>query len=69
MIWTEFTIFAVFACPMVCLMIATYFKIDQLAARPRVAVASRRMPRVDRFGYPVCLDPDGSLFIPARKRA
>jgi hypothetical protein len=68
LVWTEMTIFAVFACPMLGLLIVTYFKLDGLAARPRVAVARRRISRVDRYGYPVCLDPDGSLFIPSRKR-
>jgi hypothetical protein len=68
MVWTEMTIFAVFACPMFGLLIATYFKLDELAARPKAAVVTRRHSRVDRNGYPICLDPDGSLFIPARKR-
>ncbi len=67
MVWTEMTIFAVFACPMLGLLIATYFKLDELAARPKAVIATRRISRVDRYGYPICLDPDGSLFVPARR--
>jgi len=68
MVWTEMTIFAVFACPMFGLLFAAYFKLDGLAARPRLAIARRRTSGVDRHGCPLCLDPDGSLYIPLRKR-
>lgn len=68
MVWTEVTIFAVFACPMVGLLIATCFKLDEFAARPKTAMATRRITRDDRYGYPICLDPDGSLFVPVRRR-
>jgi len=68
MLFTEFTIFAVFACPMLGLLIATYFKLDELAARPKLAVIPRRvMPCVDRNGFPLCVDPDGRVYVSARR--
>ena len=68
MLWMESTIFAVFACPMLGLLIATYFKLDELAARPRAVMISRRnLPCVDRNGYPICVDPDGRVYTSARR--
>jgi hypothetical protein len=53
---------AVFASPMLALLLATCFKFDVLAAQPRRCSVRRRLtPRVDRKGRPVYQDPDGRL--------
>lgn len=64
----ECLIGAIFAGPMVAMLLIAGFKVDELVARPQRQIARRRLiPHVDRNGFPVCLDPDGR-FCPAVRR-
>jgi len=60
---TEFIVFAVFAAPMLGLLIASLLGVDQVAAKPQQCVVRRRVtPRVDEYGQTICQDPDGRCF-------
>ena len=59
----DFLPLAVFAFPLLALLIASIFHVDEIAARPNKRVARyRRAPRVDEFGSIVCPDPDGRCY-------
>jgi len=66
----EHTTQIVFALPLLGWLFAWYFKVDELAARTTNLAAKRisLTPRVDAFGRQVCMDPDGRVFVPVRKR-
>ena len=59
----------VFGLPLLGWLFAWFFKVDELVARTRrISSKPRLMPRTDALGYPLCMDPDGRIFVPVRKR-
>ena len=50
------------AIPMVGVLFAGFFKLDELFGRPKKPVENRRqMSGLDENGLPVCADPDGTM--------
>jgi hypothetical protein len=49
------------AIPMVGLLFAGYFRLDEVFGKPKKKQAKRRtqVAGVDREGRPICIDPDG----------
>jgi hypothetical protein len=56
----------VFGAPLIALLVAAVFRMDEIAARPNDRKA-HRVPRVDELGRPVCQDPDGRCYSRAGK--
>jgi hypothetical protein len=50
------------AIPMVALLVAGFFRLDELFARNGRSRCRRRTAGLDERGMPVCLDPDGRQF-------
>ena len=50
------------AIPMVALLVAGFFRLDELFVRNGRSQGKRRMPGLDERGLPICLDPDGRQF-------
>jgi len=63
MLWIETTFVAIFAGPLMGVLVVTYFKLDELAARPVRVGRRRNLPPVDANGFPACGDPDGQIFL------
>jgi hypothetical protein len=64
----DFLPLAIFAAPLIALLVAAVFRVDELAARPSNRVAHyHRAPRVDQFGLTICQDPDGRCYDRAGK--
>ncbi len=52
----------IFAFPMVGLLFPTFFRVDELMAKPLKPVLHRRqVSGLDCNGIPMCLDPDGRM--------
>jgi hypothetical protein len=55
------------AIPMVGLLFAGFFRLDEMVGKPKKRTANRRqMSGWDKNGRPVCADPDGKTAEPAQ---
>jgi hypothetical protein len=56
------------AIPMVGMLFAGYFRLDELLGKPKKTLENRRqMSGWDKDGLPICSDPDGKQSRPLRR--